>query len=282
VRRKDSLAKSDGTARYTQDVQLPDMLVAMVAHAPRFGATVKSFDADDAKKVAGVVDVYEIPTGRRCGRRHHLRRPHGPRGAEGRVGRGQGREPQFTQTIAQQWRDIAAGKGPADLKWEAFDSKGDAAAASAGPKSSKEGAQVFETTYDFPYLAHATMEPMDCVAMVDGNKRQAGPRLPGPDPGPDERGQDGQDPAWLGRGRDPVRRRLVWPARHLHVRLRGRMRGLSRKKVGGGRPVKLVWTREDDMRAGYYRPLVHHAVRVVLDKDGYPAPGVTASSPRRS
>jgi isoquinoline 1-oxidoreductase beta subunit len=43
------------------------------------------------------------------------------------------------------------------------------------------------------------------------------------------------------------------------------------QKVGHGRPVKLVWTREDDMRAGYYRPLVHHAVRVVLDKDGYPA-----------
>jgi CO/xanthine dehydrogenase Mo-binding subunit len=41
------------------------MLVAVVAHAPRFGATVKSFDADDAKKVAGVVDVYEIPTGSR-------------------------------------------------------------------------------------------------------------------------------------------------------------------------------------------------------------------------
>ena len=57
VRRKDSLIKSNGTARYTQDVQLPDMLVAMVAHAPRFGGKVKRFDADEAKKVAGVVDV---------------------------------------------------------------------------------------------------------------------------------------------------------------------------------------------------------------------------------
>ncbi|HQR88428.1 MAG TPA: xanthine dehydrogenase family protein molybdopterin-binding subunit, partial [Caulobacter sp.] len=63
VRRKDSQAKSDGTARFTQDVRLPDMLTAMVAHAPRFGGKVKSFDAAEAKKVPGVVDVFEIPTG---------------------------------------------------------------------------------------------------------------------------------------------------------------------------------------------------------------------------
>jgi isoquinoline 1-oxidoreductase beta subunit len=43
------------------------------------------------------------------------------------------------------------------------------------------------------------------------------------------------------------------------------------KHVGGGRPVKLVWTREDDMAGGYYRPMVHHAVSVTLDPDGYPA-----------
>jgi isoquinoline 1-oxidoreductase beta subunit len=43
------------------------------------------------------------------------------------------------------------------------------------------------------------------------------------------------------------------------------------KKVGKNRPVKLVWTREDDMAAGYFRPIVHHTVRVTLDKDGYPA-----------
>ena len=63
VKRKDTLAKSTGTERYTQDVHLPDMLTAMVAHSPRFGGVVKSFDATDAKKVKGVVDVVQIPTG---------------------------------------------------------------------------------------------------------------------------------------------------------------------------------------------------------------------------
>ncbi|MBO9710369.1 MAG: xanthine dehydrogenase family protein molybdopterin-binding subunit [Caulobacter sp.] len=262
VRRKDSQAKSDGTARYTQDVRLPDMLVAVVAHPPRFGAKVKSFDATEAKKVAGVVDVFEIPTGvavtaattyaARMGR-EALK----VEWDEGAV------ETRSSATIAQQWRDIADGKGPSDLKWEAFDSKGDAAAASAGK-------DAFETTYDFPYLAHATMEPMNCVAVVDGNHcklihgsqgqtldQLAAAKIVGTLPGSVEI-------ETLFAGGSFGRRanfQSDYVAECVHVA----------KKVGGGRPVKLVWTREDDMRAGYYRPLTHHAVRVTLDKDGYPA-----------
>ena len=110
VRRKDSQAKSDGTARFTQDVRLPDMLTAMVAHAPLFGGKVKSFDAAEARKVAGVVDVFEIPTGDRgCGP-VHLCRPHGPRGAEARVERRQGREARFRGHRPARSSDVAAGK----------------------------------------------------------------------------------------------------------------------------------------------------------------------------
>jgi isoquinoline 1-oxidoreductase beta subunit len=263
VRRKDSQAKSDGTARYTQDVRLPNMLVAVVAHPPRFGATVKSFDADAAKKVAGVVEVYQIPTGVAVA-------------ADGTFAARMGREAlkvewdeskvenRDSATIAAQWRDIAAGKGPSDLKWQAFDSKGDAAAAAAG------GGAVLETTYDFPYLAHATMEPMNCVAQVDGNKvkltfgsqgqtldQLAAAKIVGTLPGSVEI-------ETLFAGGSFGRRanfQSDYVAECVHIA----------KKVGGGRPVKLVWTREDDMRAGYFRPLVHHAVRVRLDKDGYPA-----------
>ena len=264
VRRKDSLIKSNGTARYTQDVQLPDMLVAMVAHAPRFGGTVKSFDADEAKKVAGVVDVYEIPTGvavvadntyaARMGR-EALKIEWG----EGKV------ETRGSATIAQQWRDIAAGKGPADLKWEAFDSKGDASVASGG-----KGSEVFETTYDFPYLAHATMEPMNCVAIVDGNKvklihgsqaqtldQMNAAKIVKTLPGSVE-----IETLYAG---GSFGRRANFPSDYVAECV------TIAQKVGKGRPVKLVWTREDDMQAGFFRPLVHHAVRVRVDKDGYPA-----------
>ncbi|WP_419253622.1 molybdopterin cofactor-binding domain-containing protein [Caulobacter sp. ErkDOM-YI] len=264
VRRKDSQAKSDGTARFTQDVRLPDMLTAMVAHAPRFGGKLKSFDAAEAKKVPGVFDVFEIPTGvavvaqstyaARMGR-EALKLEWNEDKAEKRS----------SSAIAASFRDIAAGKGPADLKWEGFDSKGDAAVI-----ASAKGAKVFEATYEFPYLAHATMEPMNCVAAVDGSKVKLtfgsqgqtldqlnAAKIVGTLPGSVEI-------ETLFAGGSFGRRATFqsdYAAECVHIA----------KKIGKGRPVKLVWTREDDMRAGYFRPLVVHAVKISLDKDGYPA-----------
>ncbi len=263
VRRKDAQAKSDGTARYTQDVRLPDMLTAVVAHGPRFGAKVKSLDAVDAKKVPGVVDVFEIPTGvavvaqttyaARMGR-EALKLEWDEDKAEKRG----------SAAIAQLFHDVAAGRNT-ETKWEAFDQRGDATAL-----ASAKGEKVFETTYEFPYLAHATMEPMNCVAAVDGSKvkltfgsqgqtldQLAAAKIVGCLPGSVEI-------ETLFAGGSFGRRanfQSDYVAECVHVA----------KKVGKGRPVKLVWTREDDMRAGYFRPLTIHAVKVQLDKDGYPA-----------
>jgi isoquinoline 1-oxidoreductase beta subunit len=264
VRRKDAAMKSDGTARFTQDVQLPDMLTAVVAHAPRFGGKIKSFDAAEAKKVPGVVDVYEIPTGiavvaqttyaARMGR-EALTIEWNEDKAEKRG----------SAAIAKSFRELAAGGAAADVKWEGFDSKGD-----PGVLNTAKGAKVFEATYEFPYLAHATMEPMNCVAMVDGNKvklvfgsqgqtldQLAAAKIVGTLPGSVEI-------ETLFAGGSFGRRanfQSDYVAECVHIA----------KKVGKGRPVKLVWTREDDMRAGYFRPLVVHAVKITLDKDGYPA-----------
>lgn len=261
VRRKDAQAKSDGTARFTQDVQMPNMLVAMVAHSPRFGGKVASFDAAEAKKVAGVVDVYEIPTGvavvaentwaARLGR-EALKVTWDDGAAEQRS----------SDAILASYKELVAGKAPADdkLEWKAFDSKGDVA---------KAGGEVFETTYDFPFLAHATMEPMNCVAQVAFGKAKLtfGSQIPTLDqlntakivgmlPGAVE-----IETLFAG---GSFGRRATFQSDYIaecvHIA----------KKVGGSRPVKLVWTREDDMQAGYYRPIVHHAIRVTTDKDGYP------------
>jgi isoquinoline 1-oxidoreductase beta subunit len=114
------------------------------------------------------------------------------------------------------------------------------------------------------------MEPMNCVAAVDGNKvkltfgsqgqtldQLAAARIVGCLPGSVEI-------ETLFAGGSFGRRanfQSDYAAECVHIA----------KKVGKGRPVKLVWTREDDMQAGYFRPLVVHAVKVQLDKDGYPA-----------
>jgi isoquinoline 1-oxidoreductase beta subunit len=263
VRRKDSQAKSDGTARYTQDVRLPDMLVAVVAHGPRFGAKVKNFDAAEAKKVVGVVDVYEIPTGVAVVAQSTYAARMGREALKVEWDEDKA-EKRGSAAIAQLFHDVANGKNT-ETKWEGFDVRGDATAL-----ASAKGDNVFETTYEFPYLAHATMEPMNCVAAVDGSKvkltfgsqgqtldQLAAAKIVGCLPGSVEI-------ETLFAGGSFGRRanfQSDYVAECVHIA----------KKVGKGRPVKLVWTREDDMRAGYFRPLTVHAVKVQLDKDGYPA-----------
>ena len=265
VRRKDAQAKSDGTARYTQDVRLPDMLTAVVAHAPRFGAKVKSFDAAEAKTVAGVVDVFEIPTGVAVVAQNTYAARMGREALKIEWDEDKA-ETRGSAAITQAFKDVAAGKNT-EIKWEGFDQRGDAAVLDAAPKA---GEQVLEATYEFPYLAHATMEPMNCVASVDGNKvkmvfgsqgqtldQLSAAKIVGCLPGSVEI-------ETLFAGGSFGRRanfQSDYSAECVHIA----------KKVGKGRPVKLVWTREDDMQAGYFRPITIHALKVKLDKDGFPA-----------
>lgn len=260
VRRKDSLAKATGTARYTQDVQLPGMLVAMVAHSPRFGGKVKSFDAAAAKQVPGVVDVFEIPTGVAVTAQNTFAARQG-RDALKVTWDDDKAEKRGSDVILAEYKQIAAGKGPAEIKAQAFETKGDAANAFGG--------DVFRASYDFPFLAHATMEPMNCVAQVQGNSVKLTfasqvqtldqlnvAKVVGTLPGAVEI-ETLFAGGSFGRRANQDSDYVVECA---HV-----------AKKTGGKPVKLVWTREDDMTAGKYRPLTYHDVVVKLGADGFPA-----------
>ena len=259
VARKDSLAKSTGTARYTQDVHLPNMLTAMIAHPKRFGAKVASFDATAAKQVPGVVDVVQLPTGVAVIAQNTYAARQG-RDAVKVTWNEDKAEKRSSAQIMASYRDIASGK--TEVKWHPFQTAGDATSAFGG--------ELFQTSYDFPYLAHATMEPMNCVAQVDGHKVKltfasqiqtldqlnAGMAV-GTLPGSVEI-ETLPAGGSFGRRGNPTSdyaTECVQIAKH----------------VGGGRPVKLVWTREDDMTGGRYRPMVLHTVAIKTDKDGYPA-----------
>lgn len=262
VRRKDSQAKATGTAKFTQDVQLPNMLVAMVAHPPKFGAKVASFDAAEAKKVPGVVEVYKIPSGVAVVAENTWAAKQG-RDALKVTWNEDEAEKRSSDAILASYKDLASGKTAATdkLKWQAFETKGDI---------SKASGEAFEAAYDFPFLAHATMEPMNCVAEVGLGKAKLtfGSQIPTLDqlntakvvgmlPGAVE-----IETLFAG---GSFGRRATFQSDYVVECVQ------IAKKVGGGRPVKLVWSREDDMAAGYFRPLVHHTVKVTLDKDGYPA-----------
>ena len=262
VRRKDSAAKSTGTALYTQDVHLPDMLTAMVLHAPRFGAKLASFDAAEARKVPGVVDVFEIPSGVAVVAQDTWSAKLGREAVKASWNEDKA-ETRSSDAILASYKDLASGKAQPQgkAKWQAFETRGNIGEAKG---------EALEVAYDFPYLAHAAMEPMNCVAEIGGGKAKLtfGSQIPTIDqlntakivgmlPGAVEI-------ETLFAGGSFGRRanfQSDYAAECVHIA----------KKVGGGRPVKLVWTREDDMAAGYFRPLTHHAVKVTLDAEGYPA-----------
>jgi isoquinoline 1-oxidoreductase beta subunit len=258
VARKDSQAKSTGTARYTQDVHLPNMLTAVVAHSPRFGGKVESFDASAAKVVPGVVEVVQIPTGVAVIAETTYAARKG-REALKVTWNDDKAEKRSSDQILAGYRDIAAGKG--DVKWHVFQSTGDVANAFGGG--------LFETAYDFPFLAHATMEPMNCVAQVDGNRVKLTfasqiqtldqintAMVVGTLPGAVEIVTLPAGGSFGRRGNN----HSDYVVEAVHIA----------KHVGGGRPVKLVWTREDDMTGGLYRPMTHHAVSIKTGADGLP------------
>ncbi len=252
VKRLDTPEKINGTGVFGLDVSVPGMLVAVVARPPVFGAKVKSFDAGKAKAVPGVRDVFQIDTG--------------------------------VAVVADGFWPAAKGRRALSIDWDegplaTLDSRKQREeyaeiARRPGAVAKREGdaqaamgmaARTVAAVYELPYLAHATMEPLNCVADVrpdgcdvwTGTQFQTFERMT----------------AAQAAGLDPSKVRV-------HTTLLGG--GFGRRAVidchfvreavqlskAAGAPVKVVWSREDDIRGGYYRPAAYHSLSAGLDPDG--------------
>ncbi|UCV13568.1 xanthine dehydrogenase family protein molybdopterin-binding subunit [Quatrionicoccus australiensis] len=254
AKRRDSADKTNGTAKFTQDVQLPGMLVAVVAHPPQFGATVKAFDASKTRAIKGVVDVVQIPQGVAVLAKDTW---------SAKLGR---------DALLVTWDDSAAFKLGSDEILARYKElartpglvarkEGDAAAAFAAP------AKVVRASYDFPYLAHAAMEPMNCVIQLkpDACEVWNGEQFQTVD--------QGNIAHLLGLKPEQVKLNMLYAGGSFGRRASTHSDYLLEaahivKAINGRAPVKLVWLREDDMRGGYYRPLFHHALEAALDGSG--------------
>ncbi len=259
LRRKDADGKLDGSARFTQDVRLPGMLTALVAHPPRFGAKLKSFDPAPALGVPGVEQVVAIPSGvavlgqdfwsAKLGRDALTTTIAWDESDAFRLG---------SDEILAQYRDLAQQPG------KVARTEGDAEAALA------DATQVLEAEFSVPYLAHAAMETLDCVIAPDGQgvrvlngeqfqtaDQAAMARVLGLEPGQvsiDMLLAGGS----FGRRANPHSDYTTEAAEVF-------------KAAGGKTPIKLQWTREDDTRGGWYRPLFVHRLRAGLDAQGRPS-----------
>jgi isoquinoline 1-oxidoreductase subunit beta len=247
VKKLDAAAKTNGTANFTMDIRERGMLTVVVARAPRFGARVGSIDATDARAVRGVVDVRQIPTGVAVyadgfwpakKARDRLRITWDESGAEKR-----GTEQLITEyrALARRPGLVAAAHGDVDV-------------------ALGRASRVIESEFVFPYLAHATMEPLDGYLRWDGQRAVArfGSQL--------QTGDHQTIAKVLGLPVERVELETMLAGGSFGRRAQQTMHVAAElaevaKAIGPGRPVKLVWTREDDMRGGYYRPLTVHRMR---------------------
>ena len=154
VPRTDARAKSTGTAKFTQDVQLPGMLTAVVAHPPRFGATVTKFDATEASKVPGVKYVVEVPNGVAVLATTFWQAKKGRDALKIEWDESKAFK-QSSGEIMASYKTLAGGPGTIARN------DGDAAKGIAG------AAKTLDASFEFPYLAHAAMEPLNCVVKLD-------------------------------------------------------------------------------------------------------------------
>ena len=258
VPRTDSKAKSNGTARFTQDVKLPDMLTAVVLHPPRFGARAKSFDSDNVTGIPGVRFVVGVPNGVAVVATSFWAAKKG-RDALKVVWDDAEAFKYSNADIFAEYKKLAATPG------KIARNDGDAAKAIEG------AAKKFDVAYEFPYLAHAAMEPLNCVVKLSADRCEV---------------WNGEqfhtaDQAAVARtvGLKPEQvfinqvfaggsfGRRANPASDFVIEAAAVAKALA---VGGktGIPVKLVWTREDDMKGGFYRPAYLHTLKAGLDANG--------------
>lgn len=232
-KRLDTVGKTNGTTQYGIDVNLPGMLVAVMARAPLPGAKVVKVDDTGAKAVKGVQQVITLPSG--------------------------------VAVLASGYWAAKKGRDALKVDWDLGEKTGlssakvtemlTEAASKPGAVAKQEGSadakadRMVEATYEAPYLAHACMEPMNCTAWVkpEGVEIWAGTQSQGPVQGilsqvaSVEPGKVKVNTMMLGGG---FGRRFA-PDFVIDATLLSKM---------SGAPVKLIYSREDDMAAGFYRP----------------------------
>jgi len=253
TKRLDSKAKVNGSAEFGIDVKRPNMVVATVARPPVFGAKVKSFDATKAKAIPGVVDVVQIPSGVAVLGKHFWAAKQGRDALVVEWDNGAGTAIS-TDSLRADYRKLAQTQG--------------AVAKSAGDiDAAFKNAHVIEAEYEVPFLAHAPMEPLNCTVEIgkDGCDIYVGTQFQTMD--------QTLSAKILGLKPEQVR---------IHTTFLGG--GFGRRAnpasdfvteavevaKASGKTVKVVWTREDDIRGGYYRPMWLSRLRASLGKDGKP------------
>lgn len=260
--RLDSRSKCDGSLKFGLDLDLPGMKVALVVHPPIFGGSPKSVDDKVARSLPGVVDVFEIPTLSKgtavavvADKFWTAKRARDRLQIDWDFSRV---EPADTSQLRGQYKDLAGTQGNVAV------SRGDVKVLDSMADDKRIVAE-----YEFPYLAHTPMEPLNTTVRFDGDRAEV----------------------WAGSQFQTIDQMAIAQTLGLrpdqvtfHTEMAGG--GFGRRatpdshvqreaaaiaKRMKGTPVKLIWAREDDVQGGYYRPMFVHTIEIGIGTDGLPA-----------
>jgi len=261
VKRLDSRPKCNGSLKFGLDLDLPGMKVAVVAHPPVFGGRVKRIVDDDARGIEGVLNVFEIPLAKGTGVAVVAEKFWPAKQARSR--------------LKIDW-DLTGVEHPDSAElWTRYKQLGSTpglVAVNRGDANAMDKIAVNDrivAEYEFPFLAHTPMEPLNTTVRFDGERAEA----------------------WAGSQFQTFDQMAIAEVLGLkpeqvtfHTEMAGG--GFGRRAVTDshiqreaatiakrlrGTPVKLIWTREDDVQGGYYRPMHYHRVEVGVGPDGLPA-----------
>ena len=254
MRRLDSPEKISGKAQFGMDVQFEGLRTAVVARSPVFGGKVKSFDGSKAKAVQGVEQVVQVPSGVAVIATNFWSAKVGRDALQIEWDEGPGGKLD-TEQLEASYRALAKTPGAVALD------KGDCDAAL------KAAGKRLEAEYDVPFLAHAPMEPLNCTVKIDGDKVEiwTGTQF--------HTVEQGTAAAIVGTKPDKVTIHTPFLGGGFGRRANPASDFVSEAvhvAKAAGVPVKVVWTREDDIRGGFYRPAFVHRVEVGVDEKGAP------------
>jgi isoquinoline 1-oxidoreductase beta subunit len=252
TRRLDCLDKAEGRTVFGMDMKRPNLHVALVARPPAFGATLKNYNEEKLKAVPGVTHLIELGN------------------AMAVVGRSFWAAKKGRDALQIEWNLAPAAGLSSDALRTRFAQAargpgGVAAKKPANAEAIKGAAKTIAATFEFPFLAHAPMEPLNCtVELRDGGAEiWAGTQM--------QTGDQAAAAKILGLKPEQVKLNTLDAGGGFGRRANPHADWISEAceiarqvKV----PVKLIWTREDDIRGGYYRPMYLHDVAIGLDAQG--------------
>lgn len=251
IHRLDSAAKTRGEAVFGVDVNIPDLVVATVVHAPIIGAKLKSFDSRRALSVPGVRQVIEIPNGLAVVADGFWQAQKGASALE--VSWDEKSALSISSSdIWSRWKELAVGGG------KALRNDGNAI------KKIKLAPKIVESSYELPFQAHACSEPMNCSAHVQ-----------------EERCDVWAPTQTQGMAQFVAAEITGLPVSRVYVHTPFLGGGFGRRATdlvaeavtisrAIKRPVKVIWNREEDMRNDFFRPASYHLLKAGLNRENFP------------